>query len=577
MTAKPVLAIEDLTVVYGRPDAPPLVAIEGLTLTIAPGEIHAMVGESGAGKSTAGNAVLGILEPPGRITGGRITICGAVLDAHTGRAPGIAPGRDIGAVFQDPMTSLNPLFTIESQIGEAMRHHLGLDRRAARRRSLDLLRAVGLPEPERRLGFYPHQLSGGQRQRVVIAAALGCDPRLIIADEPTTALDVSVQAQILGLLRDLADTRGVGIMLVTHNMGVVAEIADRVTIMRHGRVVETGPVRSVLTRPRAAYARDLIAAVPPIDRRLPRFATPDSGSAASIAARARLAAPDRAVAADAARPGDRLLEIDGVSVDFVLRRGILGLGARRLRAVERVSLEIRSGEILGLVGESGSGKSTLAHAVAGLVTPSAGEIRLSGTAIAGPAARRPARAARRAVQMVFQDPYASLNPRLRIATALAEPILFYALARNRAEAEADTALLLAAVGLDAEAARRFPHAFSGGQRQRLSIARALAARPRLLICDEPTSSLDVSVQAQVLNLLKDLRDAAGLTMLFISHDLAVIRQICDRVAVMKDGRICEAGATEALFAAPTHAYTRELLRLVPRLDSVARRFAGAPD
>jgi len=275
MTATPVLAIENLTVVYGRPDAPPLVAIEGLTLTIAPGEIHAVVGESGAGKSTAGNAVLGILEPPGRITGGRITICGAALNPRTGRAPGIAPGRDIGAVFQDPMTSLNPLFTIESQIGEAMRHHLGLDRRAARRRSLDLLRAVGIPEPERRLGFYPHQLSGGQRQRVVIAAALGCDPRLIIADEPTTALDVSIQAQIITLIKRLCREHGTAVMLVTHDMGVIAETADRVAVMYAGRIAEIGPVRDVIQRARHPYTEGLMGSIPKLGNAQARLAQID--------------------------------------------------------------------------------------------------------------------------------------------------------------------------------------------------------------------------------------------------------------------------------------------------------------
>ena len=570
--AVPVLDIEGLRVLYPREDGPPLVAVDGLSLRIAAGEIHAVVGESGAGKSTAGNAVLGILEPPGHVAAGRIRIAGAELDPRTGRAPGVLPGRDIGAVFQDPMTSLNPLFTVETQIGEAMRHHLGIGRAEARRRALDLLRAVGIPEPERRLGYYPHQLSGGQRQHVVIAAALACDPKLIIADEPTTALDVSVQAQILALLRELADARGVGILLVTHNMGVVAEIADRVTIMRHGRMVESGSVAAVLGAPRDPYARDLIASVPPVDRKLQRFATPDPGAAGAIAARAELSARGAtaaaAAAADSAAP---LLEVEGLTVDFRTRGGFLGFGARHFRAVDGVGFSLRAGEILGLVGESGSGKSTVANAIAGLVRPSGGAVRLRGRKLSG----RPARLERRSVQMVFQDPYASLNPRLRVTTTLREPILFYDLARNRADADADAALLLAAVGLAPDSGARFPHAFSGGQRQRVSIARALAARPQLLICDEPTSSLDVSVQAQVLNLLKDLRDGAGLAILFISHDLAVVRQMCDRVVVMKDGRVCETAETETLFEAPAHPYTRELMRLVPRLETVHRRFPAA--
>jgi peptide/nickel transport system ATP-binding protein len=571
-SATPVLDIEGLRVLYPREDGTPLAAVDDLSLRIAAGEIHAVVGESGAGKSTAGNAVLGILEQPGHVAAGSIRIAGALLDPRTGRAPGIVPGRDIGAVFQDPMTSLNPLFTVETQIGEAMRHHLGIGRADARRRALELLRAVGIPEPDRRLRYYPHQLSGGQRQRVVIAAALACDPKLIIADEPTTALDVSVQAQILALLRELADRRGVGIMLVTHNMGVVAEIADRVTIMRHGRMVESGPVAAVLGAPRDPYARDLIASVPPVDRRLERFATPDPGAASAVAARARLAA--RAAPARKTVPSDPtpLLAVEGLTVDFRTRGGFFGFGARHFRAVDGVGFELRAGEILGLVGESGSGKSTVANAIAGLVRPTGGAIRLGGR----PLAQRPSRQERRTVQMVFQDPYASLNPRLRVTTTLREPILFYEPARSRADADADAALLLAAVGLAPDSGARFPHAFSGGQRQRVSIARALAARPQLLICDEPTSSLDVSVQAQVLNLLKDLRDGAGLAILFISHDLAVVRQMCDRVVVMKDGRICESAATETLFEAPAHPYTRELMRLVPRLETIHARFPGAP-
>jgi peptide/nickel transport system ATP-binding protein len=331
-------------------------------------------------------------------------------------------------------------------------------------------------------------------------------------------------------------------------------------------------VRDVLGAPRDAYARDLIASVPPVDRKLARFATPDPGAEAARAARADLARRAAPATPSPEAVGTTLLEVEGLTVDFRTRSGLFGLGARRFRAVDGVGFTLGAGEILGLVGESGSGKSTVANAIAGLVRPSGGTIRLRGKPISGPGQAPQTRAERRAVQMVFQDPYASLNPRLRVTTTLAEPILFYDLARTRADAADDAAMLLAAVGLDADSAGRFPHAFSGGQRQRVSIARALAARPALLICDEPTSSLDVSVQAQVLNLLKDLRDGAGLAILFISHDLAVVRQMCDRVVVMKDGRVCETAETEALFQAPTHPYTRELMRLVPRLETIHARF-----
>ena len=545
-----ILAITGLKVEFPLAEGGVFTAVEDVSLTVGPGEIHALVGESGAGKSTVGNALMGLLEAPGRIAAGRIEIAGHILDISSGKAQGIVPGRDVGAIFQDPMTSLNPLFTVESQLGETMRHHLGLSRAEARARSLDLLRAVGIPEPERRLAAYPHQLSGGQRQRVVIAAALCCEPRLLVADEPTTALDVSVQAQILRLIRGLADDRGIGVLLITHNMGVVAEIADRVTVMLRGRVVETGDVRAVLEAPRHDYARNLIGAVPRVDRRLPRMPVPGEETPRARDARAIVRAW-----VPPAGDASELLRVEGLTVDYSA-----GLWRRRhgFRAVDNVSFSVKPGEIFGLIGESGSGKTTVANAVAGLVRPTAGTVTIGTTK-------------RRALQMVFQDPYSALNPRLRISTALAEPILHYRLAATRAEAREDAALLLEAVGLDRASGAKFPFAFSGGQRQRIAIARALAARPALLVCDEPTSSLDVSVQAQILNLLKDLRDATGLAMLFISHDLAVIRQMCDRVAVMRAGRIVELAEAEALFNDPQHQSTRELLALVPTLASLSKR------
>ncbi len=567
MSRPPILALDALRIEYPLPDGGVLTAVEGASLDIGPGEIHALVGESGAGKTTIGNAILGLLEKPGRIASGRITLDGKPFDPLKPGA--IRLGRDIGAVFQDPMTSLNPLFTIESQLVETLRAHLPLDRRAARARALDLLKAVGIPEPERRLGAYPHQLSGGQRQRVVIACALACEPRLLVADEPTTALDVSIQAQILDLLRGLADRRGIGILLVTHNMGVVAQIADRVTIMHRGHIVESGPVAQVLRHPRADYARALIGAVPRIDRRLERFPMLDGANQgkaeeARSALRARAGLERRASAAADAPP---LLSVTDLRVEY--GAGFLaGRNARSFRAVDGVSFDIRQGEVFGLVGESGCGKTTIANVVAGLRTPTGGSVRFDGRIIAGNEAAARKGRARQAIQMIFQDPYSSLNARMRVGRILAEPILFYRLAPNAAEAATDVGLLIEAVGLPAEAARRFPHAFSGGQRQRLSIARALGARPRLIVCDEPTSSLDVSVQAQILNLLKDLRDATGLTLLLISHDLAVIRQMCDRVAVMRAGRIVETADADTLFTAPQADYTRQLLSLVPTLERI---------
>ena len=564
MNTDHVLDIAGLRVAFPLAGGGAFIAVEDLSLTIRPGEIHALVGESGAGKSTVGNALMGLLESGGRITAGTIRIAGHTLDPATGRTAGIVQGRDIGAIFQDPMTSLNPLFTVESQLGETLRHHLGITRREARARSLDLLRAVGIPEPERRLGAYPHQLSGGQRQRVVIAAALSCGPKLLVADEPTTALDVSVQAQILRLIRRLVDERQLGVLLVTHNMGVVAEIADTVSIMLQGRVVETGPVARVLAAPEHPYARTLIAAVPRLDRRLERMPVPREETPVSLRARAAVRA--RATREDAPAAAGPLLEVRNLTVDFNQGGWLPGRPRRGFRAVDDVSFAVNPGEIFGLIGESGCGKTTVANVIAGLIRPTGGQVLFQGRPVSLIGTAR----ARRALQMIFQDPYSALNPRLRVAAAIAEPILFYRLASTAAEAREDAALLLEAVGLERGMGKRYPHAFSGGQRQRVAIARALAAGPTLLVCDEPTSSLDVSVQAQILNLLKDLRDATGLALLFISHDLAVIRQMCDRVAVMLGGRIVEVAAAETLFNDPQHTYTQDLLSLVPSLDAKPR-------
>jgi len=561
----PVLDIRNLRVEYPLANGTLLVAVNDVDLTIQPGEIHALVGESGAGKTTVGNALMGLLQAPGRIASGSITIDGKPIDIRTGRTAGIVPGRDVGAIFQDPMTSLNPLFTVESQLCEGMLTHLKIGRREARARALELMKAVSIPEPERRLGSYPHQLSGGQRQRVVIATALACGPRLIVADEPTTALDVSVQAQILKLIRDLADERRVGVLLVTHNMGVVAEIADRVTIMQNGCLVESGLARDVLTAPKAPYARTLIAAVPPIDTRLERLPIPSEATRATLDAREAVRAKNTNTVAG--RNGEAALTVRDLCVEYGQSSFMPGRKTSVFKAVKNVSFEVRRGEIFGLVGESGCGKTTVANTIAGLVKQSSGTIDFQGTSLA---ARRE-KSVRQSLQMVFQDPYSALNPRLRINAAIAEPILFYRLASNSAEARLDAETLLEAVGLPIEAGARFAHAFSGGQRQRIAIARSLGPRPSLLICDEPTSALDVSVQAQILNLLKDLRDLAGLSMLFISHDLAVIRQMCDRVAVMKAGEIVELADTETLFSAPAHDYTSELLRLAPSLDRILSR------
>lgn len=570
MNSVPILSIQGLRVEYPTADGALISVVEDVSINIASGEVHALVGESGAGKSTVGNAVMGLIDPPGRVSGGTILIDGRRLDDRQGRGA-IVPGRDIGAIFQDPMTSLNPLFTVGSQLVETIAHHLPVSTKAARALALELLRVVDIPEPERRYAFYPHQLSGGQRQRVVIAAALCCNPKLLVADEPTTALDVSIQAQILQLIRRLADERGLGVLLVTHNMAAVAQIADSVTIMHAGRVIETGEVGRVLTAPQHAYARDLIASVPRLDLKSAQLAV--SGKEAHNSRQAKEFLCTKVVQKE--HKSAALLEIQNVTVDYITRSILRG--TRTYRAVADVSLSLQRGEIFGIVGESGSGKTTLANTIAGLIRPTTGDIRFEGNSIV----TNPNATTRRAIQMIFQDPYSSLNPRMRIGRAIAEPIEFYRVMNSRAEARQKAGLLLKTVELNGDdISRRFPHAFSGGQRQRISIARALAAQPSLLICDEPTSALDVTVQSKIINLLKDLRDAADVTMLFISHDLAVVRQMCDRVAVMKAGCIVEMSSCESLFDAPQHAYTKHLLSCVPSMTSPKssgrgfKRYAG---
>jgi peptide/nickel transport system ATP-binding protein len=558
----PILSIERLGVEFALPDGNVVRAVDELSLAIEAGEIHALVGESGAGKSTVGNAVIGLIERPGRIVAGTILVKGQPLQTGKGEQV-VIPGRDIGAIFQNPMTSLNPLFTVGSQLVETIRHHMRLGAQASRERALELLRSVEMPEPERRFSFYPHQLSGGQRQRVVIAAALSCHPKLLVADEPTTALDVSVQTQILKLIRRLADERQLGVLFVTHNLAAVAQIADRLTIMRNGRVIEDGSVARILSAPQHDYARILIQSVPRFDAPMARLADLGEEKEAGVKARELLRAsvPQALTAEETSNP---ILKVENLTVEYSHRKW--PRGQQKFRALDDVSFSVRRGEIFGIVGESGSGKTTLANAIAGLITPTKGQIIFRNQ----PISSNRKTTVRRAIQMIFQDPYSSLNPRMRIGNAIAEPVAFYGLAKSWAKAANQAESLLDAVGMDGGFFRRYPHAFSGGQRQRISIARALAAQPNLLICDEPTSSLDVSVQANILNFLKDLRDATQLTLVFISHDLAVVRQMCDRIAVMNSGRIVEFADCETIFKAPQHAYTKHLISCVPSMNVAMR-------
>ncbi len=525
----PVLELDRLTIAL-PPGADRAHAVTDVSLALRAGEVTCLVGESGSGKSLVARSILGLLPGPRvRVAGGRILFEGQDLARATAAQMRAIRGARIAMIFQEPMTALNPLHTIGRQLAEVLCIHTRLGGRARRDRMVELLDGVHLPEPARLLRSYPHQLSGGQRQRAMIAMALALDPRVLIADEPTTALDVTTQAQILHLIRDLQRRQNTGVLFITHDFGVVADIADTVAVLQKGVLVEQGPRDAVLGAPRHPYTRGLIAAVP------------------------RLASPP--VRPPATAPF--VLQASEVVKTYGARSLF---GGRVTRALDGVDMELRRGETLGLVGESGSGKSTLARAVTRLMAVDGGEILLSGRDVAR-LGRRELRPVRRRVQMVFQDPYGSLDPRQRVGDIIAEGPIIHGTPPATAREEA--LALLDLVGLDRTAAGRFPHEFSGGQRQRIGIARALALRPEILVADEPVSALDVSVQARVLALLADIKARFELSMLFVTHDLRVALQVCDRIAVMRAGRIVEVAPTAEIFHAPQHPYTQALFAAVP--------------
>ncbi|WP_277208517.1 dipeptide ABC transporter ATP-binding protein [Vibrio misgurnus] len=551
------------------------VAVKSLTLDIQAGEIVGVVGESGAGKSTVGNAVIDLLSPPGTIAAGEVYLNGEKISGLSPQAMREVRGSKIGFIFQDPMTSLNPLFTVEQQLTETIHANMQVSDQQAYQRALSLLQQVGIPQPENRLKQYPHQFSGGMRQRVVIAIALAGEPDLIIADEPTTALDVSIQDQILTLIRELCKQNNVGCMLVTHDMGVVSNVTDRVAVMYRGDLVEFGPTTKVLGTPQHPYTRSLISAVPRSDRKLDRFPLVSYIEQAQQLQPLDVKNHWLGQSQDQRQYRGPLLKVDNVSLRFVTKDSLFASRREYVQASDNVSFEVHEGETFGLVGESGSGKSTIARVIAGLYQPNAGRVSFEGidlTALKSEHQRRPLR---RQMQMVFQNPYTSMNPRMKIFDIIAEPIRFHKLTRSESETRHIVNDLLEHVGLGAMAGLKYPHEFSGGQRQRISIARALATRPRLLICDEPTSALDVSVQAQILNLLKDLQDELNLTMLFISHDLPVIRQMCDRVGVMQMGTLLEVAPTEQLFTDPQHEYSKKLISLMPEFTGLRETTTAA--
>ena len=612
----PLLSVRNLSVTFAT-DEGDVQAVRGLDYEVRPSEILAIVGESGSGKSVSSLAVMGLLPSNAKVQADALDFEGQNLLSIGPEQMRALRGREIGMIFQDPVTALNPVITIGEQIGEPLRLHMGMSAQQARDRAEELLALVGIPDARNRLDQYPHQFSGGMRQRVMIAIGLSCNPRLLIADEPTTALDVTIQAQILELMQDLCQRLGVALVIITHNLGVVARYADRVLVMYGGRMLECGATATVLQQPRHLYTAGLLSSVPSLDsplvgrlaaiegtppnpRRLPAgcafaprcphalptcqqelLARPTDVGSVSACVRAEAMAagtlswtPSLSAVHDAGagarlNPEDTrpLVELQSLEKTFTVRRGLLGKSVE-VRAVRDITLSIGRRETVGVVGESGCGKSTLGRLLLRLEEPTAGKILFRGQDITHLGDRQ-LRDFRRQAQVVFQDPFSSLNPRQRIGDIVSEPMLVHGLVRDRAEARSETLRLLGLVGLREDQADRFAHQLSGGQRQRVAIARALAMRPDFIVCDEAVSALDVSIQAQVVNLLGDLQQQLDLSYFFIGHDLAVVRQIATRVVVMYLGRIVEIADRDAFYSHPLHPYSQALMSAIPGVSDAA--------
>ena len=537
-------------------------AAKNINIEVSKGEILGLVGESGSGKSTVGNAIINLIDEPGKVSSGSIHL--GDINIHKDPENIIKyRGKKIGLIFQDPQTSLNPIFTVGEQLIETIQTHLKLNNNEAKTKAINLLKEVGIKDAEKRFDNYPHQFSGGMRQRVVISLALCCEPELLIADEPTTALDVSIQSQILDLIKKLTKERNLAVILITHDMGVIAETTNRVAVMKNGNLVEIGQTKEILTKPKETYTKSLVSSVPPTNKKISRFIIVEKENQSNQNTNIKIL--------------NRWTKKEIVKQDLVQVKNLFKSfddnfftenSKNVVMAVNDVSFNIKEGESFGLVGESGSGKSTIAKMIVNLFKPSSGDIFFDKNCITKIKDNKEMMKFRKQIQMIFQDPYSSLNGRLKVEEIIAEPIKLHNPSIKSADLKNYIFDLLESVELSANSATRYPHEFSGGQRQRISIARALATQPRLLVCDEPTSALDVSIQAQILNLLKDLQEQLNLTILFISHDLPVVRQMCDRIGVLRNGKLCEISNSEDLFEKPQHDYTKELLRLMPKIETI---------
>ena len=598
--AQPLLQIQNLST-YFHTDEHTVKAVDDLSVEIQEGKTLGIVGESGSGKSVTSLSVMKLLSQTAQIESGSISFLGRDLVRLPEPEMRRIRGKEISMIFQEPMTSLNPVFTVGFQVMEALTLHQGISKKEARKRTIQLFDEVGIPEPDQRVDSYPHEMSGGQKQRVMIAMALSCNPKLLIADEPTTALDVTIQAQILDILRELRDRRGMSILFITHDLGVVAEIADDVAVMFRGKLVEYGSVFEIFSTPKHPYTRGLLSCRPRLDSKFKRLPTVEDymevttetdGEISVVekklnsdrlkhfesAGRGRLLHPEPELEtlgyaldlgfakADTQTVGTDelpLLDVEGLHVHFPIRKGLFSRAVGYVKAVDGISFRVYRGQTLGLVGESGCGKTTSGRAILRLIEPTSGRVRFDGTEI-GSLSSSQMRQMRNRLQIIFQDPYGSMNPRMTVQSTLVEPMKIQNIGVNAQDQRDRAVALLEEVGMEADHLQRYPHEFSGGQRQRICIARALTVEPEFIICDESVSSLDVSVQAQVLNLLKDLQEQRGLTYIFISHDLSVVKFMADMMAVMNEGKIVEFGPSENIYADPREDYTKRLIDATPK-------------